>query len=191
MWMQTYTGKKFQFERADMNDFVPEDIAHSLAMQPRYQGHCLEFYSIAEHCCLLHDFCIDRGFPLEVAHWALLHDAPEAYIGDQNNPLKVYLRKRDGKTPTNYDLLDGHLMALIAIRFGLQGVKAPPIIKEIDNRIRQDERSNMSECRWDDNPAPLGVKLHLWDWKTAKVEFLRRLLNLMASAPNYATGYRL
>lgn len=155
MWMQTYTGQKFTFSSFQTSDFSPEDIAHSLAMQTRYTGHCLEFYSIAEHCVLMHDFCVDRGYPLQVAHWALLHDAPESFIGDQNNPLKQHLRWMSGQTVTEYDKLDGQLMAMIALRFGLAGVKPPPIIKEIDYRIRQDERANMSECTWDDNPAPV------------------------------------
>ena len=52
-WMQTYSG--FQFWPLDPR---PEeihviDIAHSLANQCRYAGHCREFYSVAQHSVLL------------------------------------------------------------------------------------------------------------------------------------------
>jgi hypothetical protein len=48
-WIQTYTGKKFWPLDPRPEDVDIEDIAHALAMQCRFGGHCLRFYSNAEH----------------------------------------------------------------------------------------------------------------------------------------------
>jgi hypothetical protein len=52
-WIQTYTAKRFKFcaPTADMVSIV--DIAHSTAMQCRFNGHCRDFYSVAEHQVLV------------------------------------------------------------------------------------------------------------------------------------------
>jgi hypothetical protein len=52
-WIQTYTGKKFYPLTATIDDIDIEDIAHSLSMQCRFNGHCYVFYSVAEHSVLI------------------------------------------------------------------------------------------------------------------------------------------
>jgi hypothetical protein len=59
------------------------DIAHSLSLQCRYNGHTAWFYSVAQHCWLL-----SLAVPDHLKRCALLHDAAEAYIGDLILPLK-------------------------------------------------------------------------------------------------------
>ncbi|HNP24648.1 MAG TPA: hypothetical protein PKM63_21755 [Panacibacter sp.] len=63
------------------------DIAAALSKICRFGGQITEFYSVAQHsvyvCALAPSFC-----KLE----ALLHDAPEAYIGDVISPLKHILK---------------------------------------------------------------------------------------------------
>jgi len=52
-WMHTYTGMKFYPMEPNPSDICIEDIAHALSMQCRYNGHTLQFYSVAQHCVLM------------------------------------------------------------------------------------------------------------------------------------------
>lgn len=82
-WLQTFTNQAF-FPNDPGSLYISKyDIAHSLAMQCRYNGHTKIFYSVAEHSVL-----VSHAVPEEDALWGLLHDAPEAYIGDMIRPLK-------------------------------------------------------------------------------------------------------
>ncbi|NEN87986.1 MAG: phosphohydrolase [Okeania sp. SIO3H1] len=87
--MDTYTGKLVDLQDIKPDDIDIIDIAHSLARQCRFGGHCEAFYSVAQHSVIL---------SIEVAKakkgdafFALMHDATEAYVGDIIHPLKVML----------------------------------------------------------------------------------------------------
>jgi uncharacterized protein len=77
----TYTGKLVAPFNLKPEDVCIEDIAHSLSLQCRFNGHCEKFYSVAEHCVHMADLCM---FSLV----ALMHDASEAYLLDIPKPLK-------------------------------------------------------------------------------------------------------
>lgn len=131
-WIQTFTGKKFFPLEPKIEDICIEDIAHSLSMQCRYVGHCKEFYSVAQHCNAL----INCWFPLpeqkELAKYALLHDASEAYLSDLPRPLKhlpEFQFYRDAEK---------HLSAMIYVRFGLNPHE-PEEIKRADWEILCEE----------------------------------------------------
>ena len=59
------------------------DIAHALSMICRYGGHVREYYSVAQHSCLVAQLLAPR-----LRIYGLLHDAAEAYLGDVVSPLK-------------------------------------------------------------------------------------------------------
>lgn len=50
-WIQTFTGRQFWPLDPRAEDVDIRDIAHALSMKCRYNGHCREFYSIADHSC--------------------------------------------------------------------------------------------------------------------------------------------
>lgn len=52
-WIQTFTGKRFDFLAPHEDDVDLEDIAHSLSMQCRFNGHGRVFYSVAEHTAIV------------------------------------------------------------------------------------------------------------------------------------------
>src|ERR1700724_2684254 len=81
-WQQTFTGRRFYPLSPRVEDVCIEDIAHALSNICRYGGHCREFYSVAQHCNMVSDWMPE--FKLE----GLLHDSPEAYIGDMVRPVK-------------------------------------------------------------------------------------------------------
>lgn len=128
-WMQTYTGKAFYAMDARVEDIDIADIAHSLSLQCRYNGHVDRFYSVAEHCVHLADLFPDNP---NTALWALLHDGAESYIGDMVRPLKKHM-------PT-FMQIDDHITSLIAKRFDLEGTVIPPEVHHVDSQILHNER---------------------------------------------------
>lgn len=89
-WMQTYTGVKFDLMRPTPDMVVIEDIAHALSMQCRFNGHVKHFYSVAQHS--VHVAAHLHHLPTRGRLQGLLHDAPEAYVGDMVRPLKNSMR---------------------------------------------------------------------------------------------------
>ena len=92
----TFTGKSFSFLDPDPETVCLEDIAHSASITPRYNGHLLRPYSVAQHSVyVMQQMTLlmgetGSGNP----RWllaALLHDAAETYTGDIISPLKSML----------------------------------------------------------------------------------------------------
>lgn len=177
-WMQTHSGLAFYPLDPAPEDIVPTDIAHSLAMQCRYNGHVRRFYSVAEHCVLMSDWILDVG-PLlygsesssHLALWALLHDAAEAYIGDMVRPLKINMPA--------FVALDELVTAAVARRFALEDAVIPSAVKTVDTRILLDEREALLSAPPRDwalgDIEPLGVKIRGWEPAIAKWEYIARL----------------
>ena len=168
-WMQTYGGTPFYplDPNPDMIDIT--DIAHALSMTCRYNGHCLRFYSVAEHCVHL-----SHTVDLENAKWALLHDALEAYIGDMVRPLKYEMPE--------FRAIEDNLELVIAGKFNL-GWPMPEQVKEHDTRIVVDEREQnmaLSSLPWSllEGYSPLGVTLQCWSPEQAEAEYLSRYQQL-------------
>jgi len=81
--MVTYTGKRFDISRPERHKIDIVDIAHALSNLCRFNGHCNEFYSVAQHSLLVSQL-VDPSYALA----GLLHDAAEAYLGDTITPQK-------------------------------------------------------------------------------------------------------
>jgi hypothetical protein len=88
-WIKTYTGHRFYPFAPRLEDIKIEGIAHSLAKQTRFTGHLedIDFlYSVGQHSCHVHDLVK----PPKAKFWALMHDAPETWIGDMASPIKWF-----------------------------------------------------------------------------------------------------
>ena len=176
-WMQTHSGLAFYPLDPAPEDIVPTDIAHSLAMQCRYNGHVRRFYSVAEHCVLMSDWMLEHAEPRNadraryLALWALLHDAAEAYIGDMVRPLKINMPA--------FVALDELVTAAVARRFALEDAVIPSAVKAVDTRILLDEKAALlgdSPRSWAlGDLEPLGVKIRGWEPAIAKWEYIARL----------------
>lgn len=178
-WMQTFSGHRFYPLDPKPEDIDPRDIAHSLSLLCRYNGHIDRFYSVAEHCILMSLVMPTRELALE----ALLHDGSEAYCGDMVRPLK--------HTPelTPYRVAEDRVMNALAARFGLlvdaEGVHhKSPEVQDADTRILLTERTALMRNykpsdRWHaDGMAPLDVPIHAWSPDEAEDAYLDRLFDL-------------
>lgn len=165
-WMQTVSGRQFWPLDPRHDEIFIEDIAHPLSMACRYAGHCLRFYSVAEHSVLMARWLRSAGETEAVQLCALLHDAPEAYLVDVPRPVKPFL--------TEYKAIEGRLWLMVAARFGISP-NIPSIVKFADESILADEQQqNMAPCvePWNLQHGPLGVTLQYWHPAQAKAEFL-------------------
>lgn len=109
--INTYTGKLFDLYEATPDDIDIRDIAHALSLQCRFNGHCKEFYSVAEHCLAVRWTMRKLGYSTSIQMAALLHDAAEAYIGDVIKPLKLELPA--------YTKIEAHINAVISKKFDI------------------------------------------------------------------------
>jgi uncharacterized protein len=162
-WMQTYSGKQFWPLDPKPDEIFMEDIAHALSLMCRYGGHSIMFYSVAEHCCHIHDYLDD-----EFKTWGLMHDASEAYIVDIPRPLKPFL--------AGYKDAERKVMDAVCDRFGMDHHE-PPIVKNADTRILGDEQRQVMSAPpapWYHTGDPLGVKIQFWAPERAESEFLDR-----------------
>lgn len=67
------------------------DIAHSLSMLCRANGHFKSFYSVGQHCINCCNEAAARGYSRRVQLACLLHDGSEAYLSDVTRPVKQEL----------------------------------------------------------------------------------------------------
>ncbi|MQQ09092.1 HD domain-containing protein [Epibacterium sp. SM1979] len=118
------------------------DIARALSRLARFNGFGRAFYSVAEHSV----WCV-RVFEVhaagdiysdpvlrDIARDILLHDAPEAYLGDVTSPLKAHL--------PDYQRLETRMAAAIAARFNLTG-SAPEWVKRCDREMLAIEKADL------------------------------------------------
>ena len=148
----------------------PEFIAHALAQQCRFNGHLNSYYSVASHSVNLANYFLDTGDE-EGARYALLHDAPEAWIGDVISPIKHLL-------PLFMEL-DDRVSEVVMRAFGLS-FPIPDRVKEADSRIVADESyclGLVNRCPVSDRD-PLGVVVISEPPVFAAAQFLRMYYRL-------------
>lgn len=139
-WMQTYSGVQFRPFAPSPEEVQIKDIAGALAKICRFGGHTNRFYSVAQHSVE-----VSRRVPAEHALTGLLHDAPEAYIGDMIQPIKQWMER--------FREMERGVWAAIALKFKLP-TDLPQCVKDVDLRMLYTERkcflgSAAFRHRWD------------------------------------------
>lgn len=86
--IQTVSGVWVSPKSASENDIQIKDIAHALSLICRFNGHCREFYSVAQHSVIVSEILEHQRYSPEIVLAGLMHDAHEAYLGDMPSPLK-------------------------------------------------------------------------------------------------------
>ena len=128
-WIQTFTGRAVTIMDPQPDQICIEDIAHALAYTNRFGGHGREFYSIAQHSLFVCDLV-----PAPLAYEGLMHDAPEAYLGDCVHPFKCNLR--------DYLAAEAVMQKCISVVFGIPTV-GNPLVKRADLIALATERRDL------------------------------------------------
>lgn len=165
--MLTASGKIIDHENFGVKDIDWYDIIHALSMMTRYNGHTRKHYSVAEHCVLTSRVAWEMHHSIRLAQWGLIHDFPEAYVGDMIFGMKDRcLEFRD---------IEDHIMQVIACSIGLGGC-IPPEIKYIDRAITRNEieqgfylgRTDLDKLWLFDQEGIPGLNINFWDQGTAR-----------------------
>jgi hypothetical protein len=120
------------------------DIAHSLALLPRYTGHTVNPVSVAEHSVY-----VSQHVPASLAFPALMHDAAEAYLNDLAAPNKgLYYVCLDGVNFTLFEECEDRLLRVIFHRFNCPWPDDYQwaAIKVVDKSVYDRERDPRSPC---------------------------------------------
>lgn len=128
-FIQTLSGKHFDYLNAQTDDVDIEDIATALSNICRFAGHLPEFYSVAQHSVLC-----SQIVPPEYAFEALMHDAAEAYCQDIPAPLKRLL--------PDYRRIESLVDDLIRSKFGLP-LHQSDLVKYADLTMLATERRDL------------------------------------------------
>lgn len=165
------TGRYFDFTNPEPLSI--EEVAHSLSHLCRYNGHCKQFYSVAQHSVI-----VSTLLPPDLQLWGLLHDAVEAVVGDMAGPLKRLIPE--------YKAIENRCEAVILAGFGLQSTM-PPEVKRADLiALRTEQRDLMHKegGLWTclDGIEPSQEVITAWPAEVARSRFIAMYRSLTNSA---------
>ena len=169
----TYTGVDFDFRNPTADQVDISDIGHSLSMQCRFNGHCSDFYSVAEHSCLVARILESMKQPKVVVFEGLLHDAAEAYLTDIPSPIKEVL--------INYPVYEREVDRTIRKKYGLPETMTP-IVKTADCIALATEKRDIipADHDWGLIQEPADFSIDCLSPKEAKIIFLNMFDKLIS-----------
>ena len=170
-WILTHTGKHFYLLEPDADMIDPRDISHALAHLCRFNGHTREFYSVAQHSCIVAELV-----PEEHKLAALLHDAPEAYLGDMTRPLKQRI--------STFQHFEDCVWWRVCERFGI-APELPTCIYKADLIALATERRDLmptDPAIWDClvGIEPIAETIRPWPAAEARLTYHQRLMDQFA-----------
>ncbi|NDL67243.1 phosphohydrolase [Anaerotalea alkaliphila] len=138
-YILTYTKTKFHPLDPVEEDIHIEDIAHSLSLMTRANGHFRHFYSVAQHSINCWREAASRGHSDRVRLGCLLHDASESYLSDITRPVKRNLHA--------YGPMEERLQKAVYRRFGIGDLTEEELgrIREIDDALLYHEFQELME----------------------------------------------
>lgn len=202
-WMLTTNGRKFPLIDPAPSDVDFRDIAMQLARINRFNGATAGApYSVAQHCVLVTEilFCAASGgrFSASALVWdrtqaelllyGLLHDAHEAYIGDQISPVFRAIDAIMPKAAMTWCRLAAGIDRAVFAAAGLE----PGMPAALYNAVRQadlialatERRDVMPDGPWDvPLPAPHSTRIVPEPWHIAAERWeswFRRLHSIVA-----------
>lgn len=166
-FIQTYNGNLFDYAMMHKSPLDIEDIAHALSQICRFGGHSREFYSVAQHSVYVSQLV---GSANKLA--GLMHDAPEAYLGDMVSPLK--------RRMPEYQYHEKLLWATMAKQFDLPS-ELPEEVKRADLTMLAAEARDLmgyDATIWGIPAAPESIRIVPWPSKMAEKYFLEAFQTL-------------
>ena len=168
-WVETYSGIYVNPLDLREDDIKIRDIAHSLSMICRYNGHSKYFYSVSEHSILVASLLESPTDKLA----GLLHDASETYISDITRPVKGIL--------ADYKDIEHRIMDVIKKVFNIKDADWK-LVKQADNMVLASEAKVLMKSKGKDWYLPDGcadVQLVCMNPEEAEKEFLARYCELL------------
>lgn len=166
-WLITFTGKRFYPLDPREEDIDIVDIAHSLSLLNRFNGHTEFPYSVAQHSIKV-SYLVDPQFALD----GLLHDATETYVNDLPRPLKRNLQ--------DYRAVEDGIHEIISSKFDVctnsdmvKGADAVALVTEAQWMCHGEQW--YYDSHW---PSPAGYKVFERNWRDVQDEFLDRFEEL-------------
>ena len=127
--IRTYTGIYLDPYKIKPEEIDIRDIAHSLSLMTRANGHIRYFFSVAQHAinCALE--AGNRGLSRRIRLACLLHDAAESYISDVTRPVKHRLE--------GYAQIEEHVLSVIFTKYDIGDLGGDELraVKEIDDSM--------------------------------------------------------
>jgi hypothetical protein len=159
------------------------DVAWALAGEGRFSNHTCATFSVGQHSVQMARWALRLGYGETVAYQCLLHDAPEAYLGDIATPVKeLFPAYREAEEA--------------AWRTIARALHCPPAldhrVKELDRRALRTELRDLMPDYASDDPQhardaatrPFPERLHPWPRDQAFFWFLAAYAELApAGAP--------
>ena len=167
-YILTYSKTKFYPLEPIKADIKIIDIAHSLSLMTRANGHFEHFYSVAQHCVNCYKEARARGYSERVQLGCLLHDASESYISDLTRPVK--------KNLSQYFIIEEKLQGTIYEWFGIGDLseEEQEQVKNVDDAMLYYEfKRLMDVCIFDVAPQiSMEHDFSLRDFASVEKEFL-------------------
>lgn len=166
-----------------MEDINLIDIAHSLSLMTRGNGHFEHFYSVAQHCISCFREAKNRGYSEKVQLACLLHDASESYLSDITRPVKRNLPE--------YFVLEEKLQKVIYERFELGDISNEECqqILDVDDTLLHLEFEDLMNVPIYDSPRTSAMKHDFSEkeFKRVEKEFISIYHRLTNKGENFSS----
>ncbi len=167
-YFYTYSGIKFDILNIEEKNIDIRDIAHSLSLLCRGNGHYKYFYSVAQHCINCYEEAKFRKLSYKLQLSCLLHDSAEAYLSDIISDIKELC--------PDYVCFENKLMDTILKKYNLRLTQSDwAIVYDVDKYILRCEFQKIQG----QSIGAIDVKMkkcfdfHLRDSKTIEKQFLK------------------
>lgn len=162
--IRTYSGLYMDPFEMSPGEVRIEDIAHSLSMTVRANGHLEHFFSVAQHSINCAKEAEAKGLSVRVRLICLLHDAAECYISDIPRPVKYRL--------IGFEEIDKCVSDTVYKAFGLEDISEDELkeLSEIDDAMLYYEFEAMTGAHIMNEKPYIAIQHDFSEKKISEVE---------------------